>query len=115
MPDDRVPILVGCGDITDVTTPVEGGRSPFDLIAEAARLALLDAGAGKLAGMIDVLATIRLFADTSPRFASRLGTSTNAPRSIAQRLRIHPARYVYSSSGGNVPQYLVNRFAEAIA
>jgi hypothetical protein len=33
--DDRLPVLVGCGDVTDATTPIEVGRSPFDLIAQA--------------------------------------------------------------------------------
>jgi acetyl-CoA C-acetyltransferase len=115
MADDSVPILVGCGDVSDVATPEEAGRSPFDLMAEAARLALGDAGAGRLAGVIDVIATVRLYADTSSRFASKLGTSTNPPKSVAHRLGIHPSRYVYSGGGGNMPQYLVNRFAEAIA
>jgi len=113
--DDRTPILVGCADVTDLTTPVEAGRSPFDLIAQAAKLALADAGGSGLAGVIDVLSTVRLYGDTSPRFASKLGTSINPPRSIAQRLGITLARYVYSASGGNMPQYLVNHFAESIA
>ena len=37
--EDRTPILVGCADITDLTTPIEQGRSPFDLIAAAAKKA----------------------------------------------------------------------------
>jgi acetyl-CoA C-acetyltransferase len=115
MSDDKTPILVGCGDVTDATTPVEVGRPPFDLIAEAARRALADAGAGALAGAIDVIATVRLFADASPRFATKLGGSTNPPKSIARRVAIHPGRYIYSSSGGNMPQYLVNHFSQAIA
>jgi acetyl-CoA C-acetyltransferase len=115
MSDDKIPILVGCGDVTDATTPVEAGRSPFDLIAEAGRLALADAGASALAGAIDVIATMRLFADASPRFATKLGRSTNPPKSIARRLAIRPGRYIYSSSGGNMPQYLVNYFSQAIA
>jgi acetyl-CoA C-acetyltransferase len=115
MSDDNIPILVGCGDVTDTATPPEAGRSPFDLIAQAARLALSDAGASELAAMIDVVATVRLMADTSPRFASKLGTSSNPPKSIARRLSIRPARYIYSSGGGNTPQYLVNRFSQAIA
>jgi len=36
---------VGCGDITDLTTPAAAGCSPYDLIAAAARLALADTGA----------------------------------------------------------------------
>ena len=115
MSDTSTPILVGCGDVTDTTTPAEAGRSPFDLIAEASQLALSDAGAVALARVIDVVAAVRLFADTSPRFVSKLGGSTNPPKSIAQRLGIPAARYVYSSGGGNMPQYLVNHFSEAIA
>ena len=34
--DGRMPVLVGCGDITDLSTPAERGRSPYDLIAQAA-------------------------------------------------------------------------------
>jgi acetyl-CoA C-acetyltransferase len=115
MSDERIPILVGCGDVTDTTTPIEVGRSPFDLIAEAARRALADAAATALAQAIDVIATIRLFADVSPRFATKLGGSTNPPKSIVRRIAIHPERYIYSSSGGNMPQYLVNHFSQAIA
>jgi acetyl-CoA C-acetyltransferase len=113
--DDRLPVLVGCGDVTDATTPIEVGRSPFDLIAQAARLALEDAGASGLAGAIDTVAMLRLFSDTSPRFRTKLGASSNPPRSISQRLGIHPARHIYTSGGGNMPQYLVNLFAEEIA
>jgi acetyl-CoA C-acetyltransferase len=113
--DDRLPVLVGCGDVTDATTPIEVGRSPFDLIAQAARLALEDAGASSLAGAIDTVAMLRLFSDTSPRFRTKLGASSNPPRSISQRLGIHPARHIYTSGGGNMPQYLVNLFAEEIA
>ena len=114
MIDPSTPILVGCGDVTDMTTPVERGRSPFDLIAAAGRLALADAGGRGLAEAIDTVAMLRLFADTSHRFASKLGTSSNPPKSIAQRLGIQAARYLYTWNGGNMPQYLVNGFAEAI-
>jgi len=55
-PDPRTPILVGCGDVTDLSTPVSTGRSPYDLIAQAARDALRDTGvAERVAPMIDYL------------------------------------------------------------
>jgi acetyl-CoA C-acetyltransferase len=113
--DGRMPVLVGCGDITDLQTPASVGRSPYDLIAQAARLALQDSGAAGMAAAIDTVAMIRSFADTSPRFATKLGTSTNPPRSVAQRLGLNAARHIYSYSGGNMPQYLLNQFAESIA
>ena len=113
--DGRMPVLVGCGDVTDLQTPASVGRSPYDLIAQAARLALQDSGAAGMAAAIDAVAMIRSFADTSPRFATKLGTSANPPRSVAQRLGLNAARHIYSYSGGNMPQYLLNQFAESIA
>ena len=113
--EDTTPILVGCGDVTDMTTPVEAARSPFDLIADAGRRALDDCGAPALAPAIDTIAMLRLFADTSFRFATKLGTSTNPPRSIATRIGIAPSREIYTWNGGNMPQYLVNWFAEQIS
>jgi acetyl-CoA C-acetyltransferase len=113
--EDSTPILVGCGDVTDLTTPIEAGRSPFHLMAQAAKLALADAGAPGLLKAIDTVATLRLFSDTSHRFATRLGSSANPPKSVADRLGIRAARYIYTWNGGNMPQYLVNQFAEAIA
>jgi hypothetical protein len=62
--ESSTPILVGCGDVTDLTTPVEARRSPMDLIAQAGRQALADAGAPGLAGAIDTVAVLRLFSDT---------------------------------------------------
>ncbi len=112
--DDNMPVLVGCGDVTDMDTPFEKGRSPYDLIAQASRLALDDTGAGRIGEAIDTLAMIRLFSDTSHRFATKLGASTNAPKSIANRLGLNPGRLIYSWNGGNMPQYLLNMFAEAI-
>lgn len=116
MIESSTPILVGCGDVTDLATPVEHGRSPYELIAQAGRLALADTGAAAaMARTIDTVAMLRLFADTSHRFANRLGASSNPPRSIARRLGIEADRHIYTWNGGNMPQYLVNMFAEQIA
>ena len=114
MIENSTPILVGCGDITDLTTPFERGRSPYELIAQAGQLALADTGAAGIAGAIDTVAMLRSYTDTSHRFATRLGTSRNPPKSIARRLGIEAGRYLYTWNGGNMPQYLVNLFAEAI-
>ena len=116
-PDPSTPVLVGVGEVTDLDTPAELGRSPYELIAQAARLALADSGAAaSLSGAIDTVALIRLFADTSPRFASAIGKSGNPPRSVARRLGLpNVVDEVYTGSGGNMPQVLVNRYAEAIA
>src|SRR5947208_16718954 len=115
MPEDSTPFLSGSGEGTDVTTPVERGRSPFDLTAQAGRLALADAGGSGIAQAIDTMAMLRLFADTSHRFATKLGSSTNPPRSVADRLGRSPARNIYRWNAGTIPQYRVTLSPEAIA
>jgi len=80
--ENSTPILIGCGDVTDLTTPIEAGRSPMDLIAQAGRRALADAGVAELGQAIDTVAVPRLFSDSLSRFQSRLGGSTNPPLSV---------------------------------
>ena len=63
--------------------------------------------------LIDTIAMLRFFADTSHRFATKLGASANR-RAVAQRIGIAPSREIYTWNGGNMPQYLVN-FLERIA
>ena len=119
MIDDRTPILVGCGQITDTTSQPSSERSRVAFCADAARLALEDTGAAigghALGHEIDAIAVMEFFSDISPRFASPYGRSSNPPQSVARRLHAHARKLLYSHSGGNMPQYLVNRFAEEIA
>jgi acetyl-CoA C-acetyltransferase len=113
-PEPQTPILVGCGELTDLSTAAEAGRSPYELIAQAAGRALDDTGVPGMASAIDTVAMIRSFADTSYRFATPFGSSSNPPHSVATRLGMNVARHIYSHSGGNMPQFLVNQFAEEI-
>lgn len=119
MIDARTPILVGAGQITDATGAPSSERSRVAFCAEAARAALADTGASigaqALGRKIDALAVMEFFSDISPRFASPFGRSSNPPKSVADRLDVRPRQLLYSHSGGNMPQYLVNRFAEEIA
>jgi len=64
---------------------------------------------------IDTVAVLEFFPDISPRFASPFGRCANPPKSVANRLHAVPRQLLYTHSGGNMPQYLVNRFAEEIA
>ena len=119
MIDPRTPILVGCGQITDTTGQPSSKRSRVAFAAEAVAKALDDTGAkigGHMLGHhVDALAVMEFFSDSSPRFASPFGRSTNPPKSVARRLHASPRTLLYSHVGGNMPQYLVNRFAEEIA
>jgi acetyl-CoA C-acetyltransferase len=117
--DPHTPILVGGGQITDMTGAPSSERSRVAFAADAARLALADTqskiGAEVLARHIDTLAVLEFFDDSSPRFASPYGRSANPPKSVANRLSATPRHLNYSHTGGNMPQYLVNKFAEQIA
>ena len=119
MIDPRTPILVGAGQLTDMTGPPSSERSRVAFCADAAKAALADTGAaigGEVLGRkVDALAVMEFFSDISPRFASPYGRSSNPPKSVANRLSASPRQLLYSHSGGNMPQYLVNRFAEEIS
>ena len=119
MIDPRTPILVGVGQISDTSGHPSSERSRVAFCTEAASLALADAkaaiGGHALGHEIDAIAVMEFFSDISPRFASPYGRSSNPPRSVANRLHAEPRQLLYTHSGGNMPQYLVNRFAEEIA
>jgi acetyl-CoA C-acetyltransferase len=119
MIDPRTPILVGCGQITDTTSLPSSERSRVAFCTEAANLALEDTeakiGGHALGHEIDAIVVMEFFSDISPRFASPFGRSINPPMSVANRLHAHPRQALYAHSGGNMPQYMVNRFAEEIA
>ena len=115
--EDRQPVLVGVAQITQRENDPLAARGPLDLMADAARAAAADSGAGPaLLAALDQLTVLRLFAATSPRFASPFGKQTNPPLSIAQRIGAAGVRqFVYTYPGGNMPQWCINRLGEAIA
>ena len=117
MTDDRTPVLVGCGQTTQREPDPRAALAPLDLMARAARLAAADSGAGAaLLAALDTVAVIRLFADTSPRFASPFGRHANPPATLARRIGANQVRRrIYTHPGGNMPQYCINRLFEAVA
>ncbi|MCX7162634.1 MAG: acetyl-CoA acetyltransferase [Rhodocyclales bacterium] len=111
---DSTPIIVGvgqhCPQSVDFTIP----SAPADLAATAARAALADSGqAEALARKLDTVVFMKLFADIG-MFKSPFGGSTKVARSLTERLGIDPTRVVYSAVGGNVPQKMINDYAEQI-
>ena len=117
MDEHRIPVLVGVGQVTQREADPRAALQPLDLMAAAARLAADDSGAGtRLLQLLDNITVIRLFADTSPRFACPFGGSDNPPASVAARIGATQARQrVYTYPGGNMPQWCLNRLGEAIS
>lgn len=116
MDESRIPILVGCGQITQREPDPAAALSPMDLTAAAAKQASEDTGAGDAAlQALDAIVVIRSFSDTSWRFASPFGRYTNPPKSLANRLGVSNAkRLVYTFPGGNMPQWCINRMFEMV-
>ncbi len=108
------PVLVGVGQVSErLDAPGYSRRSPVDLAADAAALALADAGVR--AAEIDTIAAVPQFETSLPWAVPLLGCSDNFPRSVAGRLGADPRRAVLEIGGGQAPQHLVTEFAAAIA
>ena len=114
--DPRTPILVGCAQFTQRTAregKVAESLSPIAMMAKVAREAFADAG---IEAQADTVAVVRFTAD-SPGEQGRLPKRMfrNPPLSLAGHLGLAPRRALYTATGGNTPQWLVNRTAEEIS
>ncbi|WP_419816814.1 acetyl-CoA acetyltransferase [Glacieibacterium sp.] len=112
MIDPRTPVLVGVAQFVDRDSLSADALSPLDLLAAVSGAALADSGGRGV--VVDTLAVVRLFADSSPAFRSPFGSYANLPKSLAARLGQAPRRTIYGPVGGNTPQLLVNLLAESI-
>jgi acetyl-CoA C-acetyltransferase len=99
------PVIVGAGQITNRARDLSQAREPLDLMAEAARKAEGDAGGRGLLAKVD-----------SVRVVSVLSwPSQDPPADLAGRVGAPGGDRIYTTIGGNTPQWLVNETAEAIA
>lgn len=105
MQADRQPILVGVGQLTNRSVDPGQAVEPLEMMAQAAERAAADAGLPQLLSELDSVTVINLICWTYDDPASRL----------AARLGANPAERVYTSMGGNSPQWRVNETAERIA
>jgi acetyl-CoA C-acetyltransferase len=102
-PEDRLPVLVGAGQLNQRVDRGAEALEPVDLMAEALRLAEADAG----------VAPGRLLAGAdSVRVVSLLSWRYRDPAAlVAERVGAAPRQTMYTPAGGNLPQSLVNRTA----
>ncbi len=104
--DDRTPILVGCGQLTQRDADAGVALDPLGMMVETARRAAEDAGAGPaLLAQLDALAVVNVFC----------WPYRNLPGALAERLGATPSDAIYTTVGGNTPQWLVAETAQKIA
>ncbi len=105
MPDSKYPILVGFGQITPQADDPATALGPIDLMAEASRRAESDAETAGLLRQVDSVRVVNVFS----------WSYGDAPGALAARLGIEPSDRVYTTVGGNSPQFLVNLTADELA
>jgi acetyl-CoA C-acetyltransferase len=104
--DDRAPVLVGAGQLTQRDVAPAAALEPVAMMAAAARAAAADAGgAASLLTAVDTVAAVNVFCFPYG----------NVPRLLAERVGARPRRELYTTIGGNTPQWLVNVLAAQIA
>ncbi len=105
MDERKVPIIVGVGQHVNRSADLADAREPLDMMLLVARKAEEDA---HTLGLLPRLDSIRVVNVLSWRYA-------DAPGMLAQRLDAHPRDRLYTTLGGNAPQWLVNQTADSIA
>ncbi|MEY9183316.1 acetyl-CoA C-acetyltransferase [Bradyrhizobium sp. USDA 326] len=101
---DRIPVIVGVGEIVDRPKEITAGLEPLDLLEQALRRAEQDAGT-KLLGDVQSLDLVN-FLSWRYRDPERL---------LAQRLGIAPSHCYYGPVGGESPIRYIHEAAKRIA
>jgi acetyl-CoA C-acetyltransferase len=104
MPRPDYPVLVGFGQTTQRSDDPHSSLEPVALAAQAARRAEADCGVSIL-GRVD---SVRMVNVISWDYG-------DAPGALAATLGLEPRERVYTTMGGNSPQYLINSTADDIA
>ncbi|MDH6257269.1 acetyl-CoA acetyltransferase [Bradyrhizobium sp. BR13661] len=101
---DRIPVIVGIGEIVDGPKEITEGLEPLDLLEQALRRAEADAGA-KLLGEVQSLDVVN-FLSWRYRDPEKL---------LAKRLGVTPAHCYYGPVGGESPIRYIHEAAKRIA
>src|SRR3978361_1369804 len=102
--EERIPVIVGVGEITDRPADLTSGLEPLVLLEQALRRAEADSG-GKLLGRVQSLDIVN-FLSWRYRDPEKL---------LAQRLGIQPAHLYYGPVGGESPIRYLHEAAKRIA
>ena len=113
--NDNTPVIVGCAQYLDNKGIL--GLNYLDILSTAARSAIKDCEAKiPLNNHLDTVSVIRFVADTPNRDSAttNLWGYSNMPRSLANSLNISASNEIYTTTGGNSPQLLLNELCNRI-
>ena len=102
LPEDRIPVIVGVGEIVDRPKDIAAGLEPLTLLEEALKRAEADCGA-KLLGEIGSLDVVNFL---SWRYR-------DPEKQLAARLGANPAHLYYGPVGGESPIRYLHEAAPA--
>lgn len=97
---ERIPVIVGVGEVTDRTRDPAQGREPLVLMLEALAAAEDDAGVALLARL-----------DSLDVVCEYSWPYIDAPGLVAQRLGVKPKHAVYGETGGESPVRFIHEAA----
>jgi acetyl-CoA C-acetyltransferase len=104
LPEGRIPVIVGVGEIVDRPKDIAAGLEPLALLEEALKHAEADCG-GKLLGEVQSLDVVNFL---SWRYR-------DPEQQLAQRLGIQPKHLYYGPVGGESPIRYLHEAAQRIA
>src|ERR1700723_2726804 len=104
LPEDRIPVIIGIGEIVDRPKDIKDGLEPLVLLEEALKRAEQDSG-GKFLGEIGSLDIVNFL---SWRYQ-------DPARQLSHRLGIKPAHAYYGPVGGESPIRYLHEAAQRIA
>src|SRR5258708_4744258 len=104
LPEDRIPVIVGVGEIVDRPKDIAAGLEPMALLEQAVRRAEADSGA-KLLGELGSLDVVNFL---SWRYR-------DPEKQLAARLGANPAHCYYGPVGGESPIRYIHQAAQRIA
>ena len=104
LPEDRIPVIVGVGEIADRPKDIAAGLEPMALLEEAVPRAAADSGA-KLLGELGSLDVVNFL---SWRYR-------DPEKQLAARLGANPAHCYYGPVGGESPIRYIHEAAKRIA
>jgi acetyl-CoA C-acetyltransferase len=104
LPEDRIPVIVGVGEIVDRPKDIADGLEPLALLEQAVRRAEADSGA-KLLGELGSLDVVNFL---SWRYR-------DPEKQLAARLGVKPEHCYYGPVGGESPIRYIHEAAKRIA